>query len=139
MDKVTILKKINSLCKDTLMETLEIEFVDIGSDYLTAKMPVTSKVFQPYKQLHGGATAALVESVGSAASHYFLNDDTKKVNGIELSINQIKSKSDGWVLATAKMLHHGKSTDLWEVEVVDESNQLIAHGKLTNILLEKKS
>lgn len=136
MDKVTILKAFNDRIKNTLMETLDIEYVAIGDDFLTAKMPVKSKVHQPYGQLHGGATAALAESVGSAASNFFIDNKTQYVNGIQLTINHIKSKREGMVFATAKNIHKGRSTHLWEVKIVDENDALIAVAKMTNIVLE---
>ena len=120
MDKKEILAVFNKRCKNTLMETLDIEFVDFGEDFLTAKMPVTTKVHQPLGQLHGGATAALAESVGSAASNFFIDRASQYVNGIQLSINHLKSKIDGVVYATAKNIHKGKTTHLWEVRIVDE-------------------
>ena len=92
-----MLKKFNERNKNTLMETLDIEYVDLGIDFLTAKMPVTSKVHQPYG-LHGGATAALAETVGSAASRFFIDATSQIINGIELTINHIKSKKEGRVL-----------------------------------------
>jgi len=138
MDKHLILEKFNARNKNTLMETLDIEYIDLGEDYLTAKMPVTSKVHQPYGQLHGGATAALAETVGSAASRFFIDDRSQLINGIELTINHIKSKREGEVYATAKNIHKGRSTHLWEVRIVDENNQLISICKMTNIILDKK-
>ena len=138
MNKSEILEKINLRTKNTLMKTLGIEYVDIGEDYLTAKMPVTPKVYQPYGQLHGGATAALAESVGSAASNLFIDTKKQLINGIELTINHIKSKREGEVFATAKNIHKGRSTHLWEVRIVDEQNQLISICKMTNIVLDKK-
>lgn len=138
MDKATILKAFNARCKGTLMETLDIEYVAVGDDFLTAKMPVNANVHQPLGQLHGGATAALAESVGSAASNFFIDHKKQFVNGIQLSINHIKSKKEGVVYATAKNIHKGKTTHLWEVEVVDENENLIAIAKMTNIVLNKK-
>ena len=138
MNKSEILKKINHRTKNTLMNTLGIEYVDIGDDYLTAKMLVTPKVHQPYGQLHGGATAALAESVGSAASNLFIDTKKKLINGIELTINHIKSKREGVVFATAKNIHKGRSTHLWEVKIIDENDQLISICKMTNIVLDKK-
>jgi len=138
MQKSDILKRFNDRCKDTLMETLDIEYVDVGEDFLTAKMPVSSKVHQPYGQLHGGATAALAETVGSAASHFFIDGKNQLINGIELTINHIKSKREGVVFATARNIHKGRSTHLWEVKIVDENNQLISICKMTNIILDKK-
>lgn len=138
MNKSEILEKINLRSKNTLMNTLGIEYVDIGEDYLTAKMLVTPKVHQPYGQLHGGATAALAESVGSAASNLFIDTKKQLINGIELTINHIKSKREGEVFATAKNIHKGRSTHLWEVRIVDENDQLISICKMTNIVLDKK-
>ena len=138
MNKSEILEKINLRTKNTLMKTLGIEYVDIGEDYLTAKMLVTPKVHQPYGQLHGGATAALAESVGSAASNLFIDTKKQLINGIELTINHIKSKREGEVFATAKNIHKGRSTHLWEVRIVDENDQLISICKMTNIVLDKK-
>jgi len=138
MDKNKILAVFNKKCKNTLMETLDIEFIDLGVDFLTAKMPVGPKVHQPYGQLHGGATAALAESVGSAASNFFIDNEHQFINGIQLSINHIKSMREGVVFATAKNIHKGRSTHLWEVIITDEDQQLIAVAKMTNIVLEKR-
>ncbi|CAM1344397.1 PaaI family thioesterase [Tenacibaculum amylolyticum] len=138
MEKLEVLKKFNSYNNNTLMETLEIEFVDIGDDFLVAKMPVNSRVHQPYGILHGGATAALAETVGSSASMFFLKTNDKIVKGIELSINHLKSKREGVVYATARPIHRGRTTHLWEVKVTDEEENLISICKLTNIILDKK-
>lgn len=139
MDKALILEKFNARNKNTLMETLGIEYVDLGEDYLTAKMSVTSKVHQPYGLLHGGATAALAETVGSAASRFFIDDASQMINGIELTINHVKSKREGEVFATARNIHKGRSTHLWEVRIIDEEGQLISICKMTNIILDKKN
>lgn len=138
MDKLQTLTKLNSYKPNTLMETLDIEFTDFGEDYLTAKMPVNPKVHQPYGILHGGATVALAETVGSSASSFFLNDNTKIVKGLELSVNHVKSKREGYVFATARPIHRGRTTHLWEVKVTDEEDKLISICKITNIVLDKK-
>lgn len=137
MDTTKILAKLNSLNKNTLMETLEIEFTEVGSDFVTAKMPVNTRVYQPYGILHGGATAALAETVGSSASSIFVDTNVKIVKGIELSINHVKSKKEGTVFATAKAIHKGRTTHLWEVRIVDEEDNLISLCKITNIVLDK--
>ena len=138
MDTIAILKAFNDRSKNTLMETLDIEYVAVGKGFLTAKMAVNSNVHQPYGQLHGGATAALAESVGSAASNFFIDNKTQFVNGIQLSINHIKSKKEGVVFATARNIHKGRTTHLWEVNIVDENDNLISVAKMTNIVLTKK-
>lgn len=137
-DKTKILKICNDFSKGTLMETLDIEYTDAGEGFLQAKMPVTSKVYQPMGILHGGASVALAESVGSAASHLFIDADKYVVKGLEISANHLRSKSDGFVFATAKIIHKGKTTHLWEIRIVDEDDNLISLCKLTNIVLEKK-
>ena len=131
MEKHEILKLTNAICKNTLMETLEIEFTDVGEDFLTARMPVQTKVFQPDGVLHGGASAALAESVGSAAV-FVLNKNPKAiVRGIEISANHLKSVKDGYVHATARPIHLGKTIQLWEVRIEDDQKQLISICNLT--------
>ena len=137
IDKKAILEICNKFSKNTLMETLNIEYIDAGIDFITAKMPVNSSVYQPMGILHGGATVALAESVGSAASHIFIDTDKFIVKGLEISANHLKSKRDGEVFATARIVHKGRTTHLWEIKVVDENNQLISLCKMTNIVLAK--
>lgn len=138
MDKQKTLELFNKSNKNTLMETLNIEYVNVGEDFLTAKMPVNASVYQPMGILHGGATAALAETVGSAASIFFIDREKQITKGLELSINHLKSKKDGFVFATAKILHKGRTTHLWEIRITDEQDNLISLAKLTNIVLEKK-
>ena len=137
-DKQQILKLCTDFSKSTLMETLEIEYIDAGPDFLTAKMPVNSRVHQPMGLLHGGATVALAESVGSAASMIFINPEKQEVRGIEISANHVKSKRNGTVYATAKIIHEGRSIHLWEIRIVDENDNLISLCKLTNMILPKR-
>ncbi len=135
--KEKILKICNETSKNTLMETLDIEYIDVGEDFLLAKMPVTPKVHQPDGVLHGGATAALAESVGSAASYVFLDGNKFFVRGIEISANHVKSIKEGFVYAKATILHKGRTTQLWEIRVTNVDDQLISLCKLTTITLPK--
>ena len=137
-DKEKILHYCNEVSKNTLMQTLNIEYVDAGPDYLVATMPVNSSVHQPMGLLHGGATVALAESVGSAASMLFVNSEVSEVRGIEIAANHLKAKRDGIVTATARIVHKGRSIHLWEIRVVDENNHLISLCKLTNMVLPKR-
>lgn len=134
-DKEEMLRICNKMCENTLMQTLKIEYIDAGLDFLVAKMPVNSSVHQPKGLLHGGATVALAESVGSAASVMFIDRDSQEIRGIEIAANHLKSKSEGEVFATAKIIHKGKSIHLWEIRIVDENNNLISICKLTNMVL----
>ena len=126
-EKSEILKAFNKRCKNTLMETLEIEYTDVGEDFLVAKMPVNPRVYQPYGILHGGATVALAESVGSAASAFFVDGSQFIVKGIEISANHLKSVTGGFVTATAKIIHKGRTTHLWEIKVYREKSIHSSH------------
>ena len=137
-DKDKILQLCNDWCKSTLMETLEIEYIDAGEDFLTAKMPVNSRVHQPMGILHGGATVALAESVGSAASMLLINPEKQEARGIEISANHLKSKREGTVFCTAKIVHQGRSIHLWEIKITDEEGKLISLCKLTNMILPRR-
>jgi|TARA_B100000767_G_scaffold260756_1_gene271696 uncharacterized protein (TIGR00369 family) len=138
MDKKNLLKKINHINKNTLMETLKMEFIDIGEDFLVAKMEVTPKVHQPDGVLHGGATVALAESVGSAASYLSVDREKQMVRGIVISANHVKGISNGFVYAKAIPLHRGRTTQLWEIRVTDENSNLISHCKLSTMILNRK-
>ena len=137
MDKVQVLKICNAICKNTLMETLEIDFIDVGEDFLIARMPVTKKVHQPDGVLHGGATAALAERVGSAAVFILNQDPNILVRGIEITANHLKSISSGYVFAKAKAIHKGKTIQLWEIKVTDKEDQMISLCKLTTYSRQK--
>lgn len=138
MDKKNLLKKINHINKNTLMETLKMEFIDIGEDFLVAKMEVSPKVHQPDGVLHGGATVALAESVGSAASYLSVDREKQMVRGIVISANHVKGISNGFVYAKATPLHRGRTTQLWEIRVTDENSNLISHCKLSTMILNRK-
>lgn len=138
MDKKLILEKCNAACKNTLMETLEIEFIEVGEDFLIARMPVTPKVHQPDGVLHGGASIALAESIGSCATFVFTNIGKLAVRGIEISGNHVKSIASGWIYAKATALHKGRTIQLWDIKIRDENHQLISFCKLTTIAIDKK-
>ncbi len=140
ISKQEVLDRCNSRKKGTLMETLDITFVDVDFEdqTITAKMPVTHSVHQPDGVLHGGATAALIETVGSVAVFVFKQTENLLVRGIEISANHLKSIREGDVFATAKPLHLGRTTQHWEIKVTDKEGALISVGKLLTITLEKK-
>jgi uncharacterized protein (TIGR00369 family) len=137
MDRLKLLELANKITKNTLMETLNITYTDVGDFFLVATMPVTSKVHQPMGLLHGGATVALAESVGSAASHLLIDAKEFEIRGIEITANHLKSVSSGVITATASIIHKGKTTHLWKIEVRDENETLVSFCKLTNIVLPK--
>ena len=137
MNKTAILKHLNKMCENTLNETLAIEYIDLGEDFLVAKMPVNSKVHQPDGILNGGATMALAESVGSPTSMLAIDTDKYAVRGIEFSANHLRSAKSGNVIATAKIIHKGKTIHLVEIIIKDERERVISICKITNYILKK--
>ena len=138
-NKDIILKEASKVCKNTLMETLNIEPVDFGEDFLILRMPVNSRVYQPDGVLHGGATAALAESAGSMATHMLFKDSNFMVRGIEITANHLKSVKEGYVYARATPLHKGRTTQLWEIKITDDNDNLISHCKLSTMVLNKNN
>jgi len=138
MDKENVLKVCNQIADRGLLKTLGIKFIDVGNDFLTASMPVNEKVYQPDGILHGGATVALAETVGSAAVAVLTKNSNLTIRGIEINANHIRSVKNGNVIATAKPIHLGKTIQLWEIRTTDQENQLISISKLTTYTREKK-
>lgn len=138
MDNSEKLDLLNQTINSQLTKTLRIRFTELGEDYLIAKMPVNERVYQPDGVLHGGATFALAETVGSVASHLFARKGDQIVRGIEMSGNHLKSVSSGHVYARAESIHLGRTTQIWQIRVTDDDDQLISLIKLTTITLSKK-
>lgn len=137
-NKKTLLQTFNAMCKNTLMETLDIEYIDVGDDFLVAKMPVTSKVHQPDGVLNGGATLALAESVGSPMSMLALDPQKFMVRGIQMSANHVGSARDGYVVATATFVHKGRSTHVIEIDIKSDTGKPVSVCRLTNMIMERK-
>jgi len=137
-NKETRLQTLNNMCKNTLMETLEIKYVDLGEDFLVATMPVNSRVHQPDGILNGGATMALAESVGSPTSMLAIDIEKFSVRGIEFYANHLRSVKSGFITATGRIIHKGKTLHLVEIKVEDERGRVISLCKLTNYILAKK-
>ena len=135
--KSSSLARLNASSRDTLMEVLEIVYSDFGDNFLEATMPVSSRVHQPMGLLHGGATAALAESVGSAASAMRIDLKTQAVVGMELSINHLRGVREGMVTARAEAVHLGRSTHLWDIRIQDGEGRLVAVSRLSMMVLER--
>jgi uncharacterized protein (TIGR00369 family) len=134
-NKEEILEVCNSKCKNTLLETLGIEFIDVSDNFLVAKMPITPKVHQPDGLLHGGASVALAETIGSAAAIVFMGKKNVNIRAIEISANHVKSIREGFVYAKAKAIHIGRTTQLWQIRITNENDELISLVKLTTIAI----
>ena len=129
---------LNELGKDTLAEHLQMEVTEVTANSLTMRMPVNSKVHQPLGMLHGGAVAALAENVASLAGNMVVNAADKSCLGLSLNTNHLKSVRDGYVYATAKYIHLGRSTQVWEVDTKDEEGVLINVCRMTLAVVDKK-
>ena len=135
--KESILKEANDRCKGTLVSTLGIIFTDVGEHFLEAKMKVTPNLHQPAGVLHGGATAALAETVGSSAAAIFSMKKNQMLRGVELSINHVRGISEGYVYAKAIPVHMGRTMQLWKISIIDEENRDISFAKLTTLTIDK--
>jgi 1,4-dihydroxy-2-naphthoyl-CoA hydrolase len=133
------LELINSMSRNTLMEVLDIKCIEVGDDYVIATMPVNSKTHQPMGLLHGGASAALIESIGSMGSSLVL-DLTKEVPvGVEINANHIGGMREGIVRAIGKLVHAGKRTHVWQVDLTDDATgKLVCTGRLTVMIVPRK-
>lgn len=139
IDKNKILEKCNNRCQGTLMETLGIEYVDANENELVARMLITQKISQPSGVLHGGASAAIAESVGSMAAMVLVAQPDEQVLGIDIMMNHVRGAKEGYIYATATSLHKGRTLQHWDIKITDEQNRLIAYGKHTTIILQKNT
>ncbi len=134
----TTLEQLNSSNPNTLSGSLGIEFTEIGDDYLTAKMPVDHRTVQPYGILHGGASVALAETVGSVASLLAIETGGTCV-GVEINANHLKSVTSGYVHGTAKPIRIGKTIHVWNIEIIDDLGNMICVCRLTVLVKPKAS
>lgn len=125
------LEELNRLNAGNLLGHLGIEFVAIDSDSLTARMPVDHRTTQPFGLLHGGASVALAESVGSFAAYLTLRDHSKATVGIEVNANHLRSATGGFVYGVARPLHIGRNTQVWDIRINDDKERLICVARLT--------
>jgi 1,4-dihydroxy-2-naphthoyl-CoA hydrolase len=134
----TDLDKINAFNRNTLMEVLDIKCVEVGEDYIVATMPVDHRTHQPMGLLHGGASAVLIESIGSMGSAILCNLSKEFPVGLEINANHISGIASGIVKAIGKIIHAGKRTHVWQVDIYNnETNKLVCTGRLTVMIVQK--
>lgn len=129
---------LNALSKDTLSEHIGIEFTVVGEDFLEARMPVERRTHQPMGLLHGGASVVLAETLGSVAATLCVDQTTQFCVGVEINANHIKGVRSGFVRGTAKPVHIGGKTQVWEIRIVNEQKELICVSRITMAVLDKK-
>lgn len=125
------------MSKNTLGESLGIRITKVEADYVEGNMPVDHRTHQPYGLLHGGASVALAETLGSVGSHFLVHDQGKMAVGIEINANHLRGKRSGTVTGKARLIHKGGRIHVWNIEVVDEEEQLIATARLTTMIIAK--
>jgi 1,4-dihydroxy-2-naphthoyl-CoA hydrolase len=137
-NKEITLKDLQPLGPDTMGEHLGIEWTELGADFIKAKMPVDNRTKQPYGLLHGGASCALAETVGSVASALVVNHEKFMCVGLEINANHVRSARDGFVTGIATPLHIGSNTHVWDIKIYDEINKLICVSRLTVAVIPRK-
>ena len=131
------LEEINQRGRNTLAEHLGIEFTEIGHNYLTAVMPIHQKLLQPMGIMHGGASCALAETVGSVAANFCIDQKLKACVGLDININHLRQVRSGVITATAKPLHLGKTTQVWEIKIQNDEQKLVAISRLTISVIDQ--
>jgi 1,4-dihydroxy-2-naphthoyl-CoA hydrolase len=135
-NKTPDLEALNKMSENTLAQHLNIQFIEIGEDYLKATMPVNATTHQPFGLLHGGASAALAETIGSVAGWLCINPEKQACVGMEINCNHIRGKREGLVTATVSPFHIGGSTQVWHIKIEDENGQLICVSRLTMAVMK---
>ncbi len=129
----------NAFSAGTMMETLGIRYISSPEGTIAATMPVDARTIQPMGLLHGGATVALAESLGSVGSYLLVDRERQGVVGLEVNANHLKSARTGVVTATGRLVHHGRTTHVWDIRVTNEAGELVALCRLTNLIIEKRT
>ncbi|MBA3827343.1 MAG: hotdog fold thioesterase [Taibaiella sp.] len=135
-NNITI-ESVNAMCTGTMAEILNIKFIEIADNHIKASMPVNNHTRQPYGLLHGGASAALAETIGSVASSLCIDTEKHNCVGIEINCNHIRDKKDGIVIATCEPLHIGAATHVWDIKIKDEREKLVCVSRLTVAIIKK--
>jgi 1,4-dihydroxy-2-naphthoyl-CoA hydrolase len=131
------LDQLRERSKDTLMEQLGIEYLEIGDDYLKGRMPVDARTRQTAGILHGGASAALAETLGSIAAGMCVDRERKRIVGLEINANHIRPVTAGWVTGITTPIHVGSTTQIWEIRICNEQGKLVCISRLTVANIDK--
>jgi len=131
------LEKLNS-GKGNMIEHLGIEFLEVRKDYISAKMPVDHRTVQPMGILHGGASVVLAETLGSVGAGNNVDPETQFIVGLEINANHIKSAKSGYVTGVGQPIHIGRSTQIWEIKITNENEQLVCISRITLAVMDKR-
>ena len=134
----TTIAALNARSIDTLVTHIGIEYIHIGADTITARMPVDSRTVQPARILHGGASVVLAETLGSVAAHHCIDANRKMAVGLEINANHVRSVRDGYVTGTVTPVHIGRTTHIWQIHIRDELKHLVCIARITMAILDRK-
>jgi 1,4-dihydroxy-2-naphthoyl-CoA hydrolase len=138
-NKLISVESLNKLSKNTMAEQIGIEFTAIGDDFLEAKMPVDARTHQPFGLLHGGASVALAETMGSVAAHFCVDMSKQFCVGLDINANHLRGVKEGWVYGITRPIHIGKKTQVWEIKISNEAKELVCISRITMAVLDKKN
>ena len=128
---------LNKIGEETMVDYLGIVFTEVGANYLRAVMPVDHRTHQPFGILHGGASVVLAETLGSTAANCCVDTDKKHCVGLEINANHLRSVREGTVTGTARPLHRGRSTQVWQIQIEDDAGRLVCVSRLTLAVLDR--
>ena len=137
MNKQEIIDRIHSRSTSTMVENLGIEIIDDGQNFISGKMPVDERTKQPFGLLHGGASVALAETLGSIGAGMQIDHSSQSVVGIEINANHLKSVKSGWVFGTATAVRIGRKIQVWEIDIKDKNDNYVCKSRLTLAVIEK--
>ena len=129
---------IAQIHRDTAPERLGVEFLEVGEDFIRARVPVDGRTRQPYGILHGGVSVVLAETLGSTGAAYACSPGHRPV-GLDINANHIRSAASGWVTGVARPVHIGRSTHVWHIEMTNEDGQLTCVSRLTLAILADRA
>ena len=131
-------ENLNTISRNSMVEHVGIEFLEIGEDYIKARMPVDHRTIQPVGPLHGGASVTLAETLGSVGASLCVDLSKKVCVGLEVNANHVRSVSSGVVFGTARPVHIGSSTQVWEIRITDEQDRLVCISRITMAVLDRE-
>lgn len=130
---------LNAYQQQTLVSHLGIRYLEVGEDFLSAEMPVDARTKQPAGILHGGASVALAETLGSTGANLVVDREKKLCVGLEINANHVRAMREGSVRGTARPLHIGGTTQVWEIRITDEKDRLVCVSRITMAVLDRAS
>lgn len=132
------LDNLHQMNQNTMGETIGMEFTELGEDFVSARIPVDHRTMQPARLLHGGASAALAETLGSVGCYLTIDTGLYDCVGLELNINHIRGERKGFVTGTARPIHRGKTTQIWGIEIRNEMGKLVSTSRITMMVIKKQ-